>query len=343
MSQIQGTDQITITDLSDGYTVVLSNEAHTFVGGISSAEAGSTTTNVYVYRGGSKVPFTFGTITGKTGISANASVDSSTYVGTVTFTVTTSLTSGGTIDIPINITGTEISITKQFSYGIAFTGATGATGKGISSSVTYYLLSSSATAPTFSTSTFVDDANTATTSAEPYLWACTLITYTDSTTSNTGVYLASKYVEDGTSVSVSSVKYETSASATTAPSSFSSTTPIATTVDEPYLWTQVIYSDGNIAYSVSTKGDTGDSAFAISITTSDGNVFKNNTGTTVLTANVFLGGVQLDETEIADYGTLNWYKTDDDEDFVLAGTGMTLEVDASDIDNKAVYTVQLEE
>lgn len=362
MATIQGTDQITITDISDGYTVVLSNESHTFVGGTDAAEAGSATTNVYVYRGGKLVPFAFGTISGKTGITPSGSVNSSTNVGTVTFTVTSALKSGGTIDIPINITGTEISIIKQFSYGIAFTGAKGADADPLTitdTSVTYQTGSSGTTKPTGAWSETVP-----TVSAGQYLWTKTWVEYSDGT--ETESYAVSYKAVDGTdadplTITTKTITYQVGSSGTTAPTStWSSTVP--SVAQGKFLWTKtyIKYSDGTetVSYAVSynavdgedgytpVKGvdyDDGAPAFAISITTSDGNIFKNNTGSTTLTANVFLGGVQLDEDEIAKYGTLHWYKTDDDENFAPVGTGQSITVSASAIDNRAVYTVQLEE
>lgn len=360
MAAIQGTDQITITDISDGYTVILSNEAHTFVGGTSAAVAGTATTNVYVYQAGKLVPFTFGTILGKTGITVKSSVTDN--VGLVTFTVTTALTSGGVIDIPISITGTDVSFTKQFTYSIAFTGAKGADADPLTitdTSITYQTGDSGTTKPTGAWSETVP-----TVSSGQYLWTKTWVEYSDGT--ETESYAVSYKAVDGTdadplTITTKTITYQVGSSGTTAPTgTWGSTVP--TVAQGKFLWTKtyIKYSDGTetVSYAVSynavdgedgytpVKGvdyDDGAPAFAISITTSDGNIFKNNTGSTTLTANIFLGGVQLDEEEIAKYGTLHWYKTDDDEDFVSVGTGQSITVAASAIDNRAVYTVQLEE
>lgn len=91
------------------------------------------------------------------------------------------------------------------------------------------------------------------------------------------------------------------------------------------------------------KGDTGATgadALSISITASNGTVFKNNTGSTVLTAHVFKGGI---EQTVADNGTVNgigtvkWYLGS-----TLVSTSKTLTVNASSITNTATYTVNLE-
>lgn len=340
MATIKQTDQITLVDLTDGYSLTMSSEGYTFVGDTQYALAGSCTTQIVCYQGNEPVPVKIGTCSCPSGVTTNVSNDETT-APTITFTVAANKVSGSCeVSIPITV-GDGIEFTKKFSIGVALKGSTG---KGISSTKTYYLLSNSPTAPTFSTSTFTDSANSATTSSKPYLWACTLITYTDSTNANTGVYLASKYVtsgEDGKSLTVKTIHYAKGGSPTAAPTSFSSTTPVATTAAEPYLWTKVTYSDNSVAYSVSAKGDPGAAgadAITISITTDNGNIFKNSNGDTTLTANVYVAGAKLSETDIAKLGTLKWYK----DGTATGDTGATLKIYASNIDSKAVYTVQLE-
>ena len=78
----------------------------------------------------------------------------------------------------------------------------------------------------------------------------------------------------------------------------------------------------------------------MTITSSAGTVFKNNSGSTVLTAHVFVGGVEQSITDAGvcgSYGSVKWYKGS-----VLASTSKTLTVSASDVTNTMTITAQLE-
>ncbi len=122
---------------ADAYTVMLTNESHIFAGNVSSAIAASTTTQVLSYKGSTaqsvtivsvngKTASTSSTATGITGLSFTCSVLSGTSP-TITFTCTTSFVSpSGTIPIVLTVDG--VTITKMFTYSIAFKGATGAQG-----------------------------------------------------------------------------------------------------------------------------------------------------------------------------------------------------------------------
>lgn len=123
---VKASNQLTLIDLTDGYTIVLTNEAHTFIGGTSSlASTQTATTQIFAYHGNDQVPVTVGTITGATGISATS--DGKTPAPTVTITATSALTTGGVLKLPLTVDG-DIQITKDFSYAIAFKGQTGAKG-----------------------------------------------------------------------------------------------------------------------------------------------------------------------------------------------------------------------
>ena len=123
---IKASNQVTLVDLTDAYTIVLTSEAHTFIGNTSSVNGTqTTTTQIFAYLGDDQVTVQVGTITGKTGISAVS--DGKSPAPTVTVTATSALTTGGVLDIPLTVNG-DIQITKQFSYAIAFKGTTGAQG-----------------------------------------------------------------------------------------------------------------------------------------------------------------------------------------------------------------------
>lgn len=89
-------------------------------------------------------------------------------------------------------------------------------------------------------------------------------------------------------------------------------------------------------------GQNGADAIAMTITSSNGSVFKNSSGSTVLTAHVFKGGVEQTITDAGvcgDLGSVKWYKG---SSTTAVKTGKTLTVSASDVTNAVVYTAQLE-
>lgn len=87
----------------------------------------------------------------------------------------------------------------------------------------------------------------------------------------------------------------------------------------------------------------GESATLLMIDSSQGIVFKNNAGSTVLTAHVFVGGVEKaisDAGVVADnLGSIKWYLTGS---ATAIATSKTLTVAADDVLNTASYTCQLE-
>lgn len=99
-----------------------------------------------------------------------------------------------------------------------------------------------------------------------------------------------------------------------------------------YSWTKI-------------KGETGAAgadAISINITASAGTVFKNNSGSTVLTAHVYKRGVEQSITDAGVCGTLGsikWYKG---TSTTAASTSKTLTVTASDVTNSMAITCRLE-
>ena len=122
---------------SDAYTVVLTNESHIFAGNVSSAIAASATTQVLAYKGSTSQSVTIVSVDGKTASTsstatsiAGLSFACSTLSGTsptITFTCTTSFVSPSGV-IPIVLTVDGVTITKMFTYSIAFKGTTGTAG-----------------------------------------------------------------------------------------------------------------------------------------------------------------------------------------------------------------------
>ena len=355
---VKSTDQITIVDLTDAYSVILTNESHTFLGDTDSVSSTqSTTIGVMALRGAEQIAAVVGTISVPTGITV--SNDNGTPSPTLTVTATTAVTTGGTITIPVTLEN-DIIVNKIFSYSIAYTGAkgntgatgaTGATGNGVKSTViTYQSATQGTTAPTGTWSSTIP-----TVAAGNYLWTKKVTTFTDNTdvteytialqgaTGATGAKGAT-----GVGVSGTAVTYQASTSGTTTPTgSWSGTIP--TVAEGSYLWTKTVitYSDNSTttAYSVAkqgAKGSTGAAgadAITLVITSSNGFIFKNTSVNTVLTAHVYQSGVEKTGTALTALGTIKWYK---DGGTTAVGTGSTLSISSGAVTNKASYVAQLE-
>lgn len=358
---VKSSNQITLIDLTDAYSVILTNDNHTWIGDTDSVKnTQSTTTQVMALCGSEQVPCTVGTISPPTGISAVS--DGKSPSPTITITATSALTTGGSFNIPIVIDG-GITINKVFSWGIAFTGAkgsqgaTGATGKGISSTeVTYQAGTSGTTVPTGTWATTIP-----TVSAGQYLWTKTVTTYTDNTSStaySVGM-MGAKGSTGATGKGISStvITYQKSSSGTTAPTgTWSGSIPSANAGE--YIWTRTVitYSDGSTSTSYSVgkigntgaKGDKGDTgatgaagadAISLVVTSSAGTIFKNTNIATTLTAHVYKAGAEVTGSALTALGTIKWYK---DGSSTAAATGQTLTITAGDVSNKVSYEARLE-
>lgn len=175
---VKAASQISIIDVTDAYSVTLTSEAYTFVGNTAGAPSGlSCTTQVVAYCGNTVCKIIVGTITCPIGISASI-LNNNTVSPTITFKTTATISAACEATIPLTIDG--VTITKKFSFAVAKTGATGASGKGIkSTAITYQAGASGKTAPNGTWVTSPPE----TTAALPYLWTRTVFTYTDNTTS----------------------------------------------------------------------------------------------------------------------------------------------------------------
>jgi hypothetical protein len=187
---------------ADAYTVLLTNESHVFAGSTSAAIASSATTQVLSYKGATSQSATIVSVNGvaastastATGI-AGMSFQCSALSGispTITFTCTTAFVSpSGTIPIVIKVG--DISITKMFTYSIAFKGATGGTGPASSS---YWLVSSASVVQKTSTGTIAVTPSTLTFTGKsqtganiPTDYACRwIIAYSTDGTNYTNLY-----------------------------------------------------------------------------------------------------------------------------------------------------------
>lgn len=347
---IKAVNQIDVIDLTDGYSVVLTNDNYTFLGTTNTVNGTqTTTTQVMALCGSEQVPCTVGTITCPTGISAVS--DGKTPMPTITITATSALTKSGTITIPIVVDG-DITINKTFSYSIAFKGQTGQNGTSVtvsSTSVTYQVGTSGVTKPTGEWKTEIPNVPNG-----QFLWTKTVVKYSDgkSTEAYSVSYKATNGTNgsNGTSVTVSStsVTYQAGTSGTTAPTGTWSPT-VPNVANGQYLWTKtlVTYSDGKHteSYSVSYKGTNGTNgkdgkdAITMAITSSGGTIFKNTAIATTLTAHVYKGGVEVTGSALSSLGTIKWYK---DGGTTAVATGSTYTIGAGDVSNKATFSAQLE-
>ena len=267
-----------------------------------------------------------------TGISASVSGSGTSKV-IITFDLTATLSTDCEATIPVLVDGIEIN--KKFSFAVAKTGApgaTGATGKGISKVETFYLTTASSSGVTTSTSGWSTTPEPTTTD-EKYIWSYTKTTYTSGDPTNSTPAIIGTHGATGatgntgaTGKGISKVEtfyLTTSASSgVTTNTSGWSTTPEPTTTDKKYIWSyqKTTYTSGNPTNStpaiIGTHGTTGATgaagadAITVTITASNGTVFKNNTGSTVLTAHVYKGGVEQSITDAGvcgSLGSVKWY------------------------------------
>lgn len=129
-------DQQTIPIISDGvdgndgedaYTIILTNENHTFAGDTTSALASEIQCNIIGYKGATQMATTIGTITGQpTGMTTTVSNNDTTNASFTVSVTTSMVTKNGVLTIPITIDGKNFD--KEFSYSLALNGQDGKDG-----------------------------------------------------------------------------------------------------------------------------------------------------------------------------------------------------------------------
>lgn len=149
---IKSADQITIVDVTDAYSVILTSETYTFVGGSGGVAAGqSCTTEAVAFCGSnqcSSVNVTAADIVCPTGISARVE-NSGTSKVKITFNTTATIAVACEATIPVVVDG--ITVNKKFSFAVAKAGTNGHNGTSVtvkSTSVTYQVGTSGTTKPT---------------------------------------------------------------------------------------------------------------------------------------------------------------------------------------------------
>lgn len=354
---IKSADQITIIDVTDAYSVMLTSEAYTFVGGPGGVAAGaSCSTEAVAFCGTNQCPavnVTASDIVCPTGVSATVE-NSGTAKVKITFKTTATISAACEATIPVVVDG--ITVNKKFSFAVAKAGTNGANGTSVSvksTSVTYQVGASGTDKPTGTWSTTVPTVPNG-----KYLWTKTVVNYSDgkSTEAYSVSYKGTNGLNgaNGTSVTIksTSVTYQVSASGTTTPTgNWVETVP--TVPNGQFLWTRTIvtYSDekSTTSYSVSYKGTNGANgkngadAITMSITSSNGTVFKNNAGSTVLTAHVFVAGKEqtiADDGTCGSLGVVKWYNAGNT---AAVATAKTYTITAAAVDNMLPITAQLEQ
>lgn len=344
---IKASNQITLIDLTDGYSVILTNENHTFLGSTDSVLGTQTTTcMIQALCGTEQVDCSIGTITAPTGLTIVS--DNKTPIPTLTITATSELKQSGSVTLPVQIG--DITISKIFSYSIAFKGANGSNGTSVtikSTQVSYQASNSGVDAPTGTWVTSIPSV-----SAGQYLWTRTIVEYSDGkSTTSYSVSRNGSNGANGTSVSITKteVSYQVSTSGVDTPTGTWVTT-IPTVPAGQYLWTKTVvtYSDGKstTSFSISrngtngTNGANGQDALTLIVSSSNGFIFKNTDIATTLSAKVFKGGSEVTGSTLTSLGTIKWYK---DGETTAMATGSTLTINAGDVDNHANLTAHLED
>lgn len=111
-------------DGKDAYTIVLTNENHTFAGNTTSAIASEIECNIIAYKGTTQVASTIGTITGQPTGMTTSLLNNGTVNSAFKVTVTTSMaTMNGVLTVPVTVDGK--TFTKKFTYSLALKGSAG--------------------------------------------------------------------------------------------------------------------------------------------------------------------------------------------------------------------------
>lgn len=123
-SPVKASAEITLIDVTDAYSVILTSEAYTFVGNPDGAPSESScSTNVIAYRGAQQcTQVNVTAVACPTGISAIIS-DNNTASPMITFTTTEIISDS--CEAIISIAVNDITFEKKFSFAVAKQGDTG--------------------------------------------------------------------------------------------------------------------------------------------------------------------------------------------------------------------------
>ncbi len=301
---IKAQNQVTILDITDAYSVILSNENQTFRENAYDAGVPSgttTTTTVYSYRGSTNVySYLSAPVTETIGGQTHTWIAKSTEADQdlqLTINIPAGLKTSGSITIPIELYETSntsgdplVTVYKTFSYSVARYGSTG-------TPATIYELEYTGTLFNFDNATgaFLNPSS---------------ITITAS--SQTGTNAKQAY----TGGTITVTPYTATGTAGT-PQTHSTSiviTPSRTDGQPDYLYYIATLTINNNevdrqTIGINRQGANGENAYNIDITSSNGFTFKNTTVSTVLTAHVYSGGTELTQSDLNALNMqINWYE-----------------------------------
>ena len=319
-------DQITLTDLTDGVSVIMSAESYAFPGTTSNAIAGNTNVKITALMGADVVPASVNTssVVKPSGITVTS--DNHATSPTLTIAIATSVKSGGEIEIPISVG--DLTVVKTFSYAIAFKGTGGS--PGVSATLVglkneAHTIVTNASGATIGSSTInVDFYGYEGVTRKP-------------TTATVGTLPAGLTVGTNTAgtANADGVLTLSVANGSTLGGNDSGTVPITLTCGS-------VSRSVNFSWSKAKAGADGTDgldAITLEISSSNGLVFKNTQVATTLTAKVYKGGVEVTGASLTTLGTIKWYK---DGGTTSVGTGSSLTISAGQVTDRATYEARLE-
>lgn len=319
---VKAQNQITILDITDAYSVILSNENQTFreTAYNSGTAAQTITTIVYSYRGSTNVYSYFvpdpNVSQGKHYLNADGvwlSIESPATNPAqdlvVTIHIPEGLVNNGSITIPIELYETSTTsgdplatFNQDFSYSVARYGNTGA-------SPTIYALDT--------TGVLFNYDNTTQAYVSPQTITISAKSQTGDTAAtkyNAGILRITPYQSNGTAGTVTLVNLATATNHEYALSPNSTylyyiiELNIGGTISGTTITGGTIVDKQTISTCI--QGANGDDAYAVDITSNNGFVFKNTAISTTLTAHVYSGGTEITTlNDLHSLGlTINWYE-----------------------------------
>lgn len=325
-------DQITLTDLTDGVSVMLSSEAYAFPGTATAAIAGSTTTKIQAVQGGAYVAASVNVaaVTKPTGVTVVS--DNHATAPTLTISIAATVTAGGEVIIPVVVDG--LTIEKRFSFSIAFKGTTGDPGAPGTSATLVGLKNEAHTVVTTAAGATVG-ASTISVDFYGYVGSSRAAVTAAVGTLPTGITVGTNTAGTAAADGVLTLNV---ASGSTLGGGDTGTIVITLTCNgiaraQTFSWAKAK------AGANGTNGTNGAAAVTVEVSSSGGLVFKNTQIATVLTARVYQGGAEVTGGALTALGTVRWYK---DGTYLTGKDGVTLTVAAGDVADRATYEARLE-
>lgn len=343
---IKAQNQVTIIDITDAYSVVLSNESQTFMETAqgSGTAAQSATTTVYSFRGSTNVyAAVINDITDANGVKVNKNRTKAQDL-VLTINIPSGLTTSGSINIPIVLyetnspatatasdTDSLVTIEKTFSYSVARFGQTGPGG----TSPTIYSLECDNTLFNFSNTNKAFTApSTITVAASSKTGDSTPASYSGGTITVTGHKSTGNPVTIGTNSTSVQI------------------TPHVTNGEPTYLYYKATLTVGSTIVDTQTIGITrdganGQNAYNIDITSTQGFIFKNSAIATALTAHVYSGGTELQSSDLTSLSIgIKWYLNGTvipASSASLSNNGLTYTINSGDVIDSANIVAKLED